>query len=197
LLDLLAKDYQCASMIRSILTAVENGASKQTAGMISTLQLALARINTPEICYVLSGNEFSLDFNDPANPKVFCIGTSPTLCETFSPVISRLITVALKQMNQQGKHHSFVLLDEGPTLYVPKLDQLPATARSNKVATIYMVQDFSQMKKLYGQNEADALISNLNNQFFGRVASLSTAEYVSRLFGKEDRLLRSEGHSDN
>ncbi len=197
LLDLLSKDYQCATMIRSILTAVENGASNQTAGMISTLQLALARINTPEICYVLSGNEFSLDLNDSANPKVLCIGTSPTLCETFSPVISCLITVALKQMNQQGKHHSFVLLDEGPTLYVPKLDQLPATARSNKVATIYMAQDFSQMKKQYGQNEADALISNLNNQFFGRVASLSTAEYVSRLFGKEDRLLRSEGHSDN
>ncbi len=139
----------------------------------------------------------SLNLNDPADPKVLCIGTSPTLCDTFSPVISCLITVALKQMNQQGKHHSFVLLDEGPTLYVPKLDQLPATARSNKVATVYMAQDFSQMKKQYGQNEADAHISNLNNQFFGRVASLSTAEYVSCLFGKEDRLTRSEGHSDN
>ncbi len=197
LLDMLAKDYSCASMIRSILTAVENGASNQIAGMVSTLQLALARINTPEICYVLSGNEFSLDLNDPTHPKILCVGTSPTLCETFSPVISCLVTVALKQMNQQGKHHSFVLLDEGPTLYIPKLDQLPATARSNKVATVYMAQDFAQMKKQYGQNEADALIANLNNQFFGRVASLSTAEYVSRLFGKEDRLLRSEGHSDN
>jgi hypothetical protein len=45
-------------------------------------------------------------------------------------------------MNQQGKRHSFFLLDEGPTLFIPKLDQLPATARSNKVATIYMAQTF-------------------------------------------------------
>ncbi|MDJ1505252.1 type IV secretory system conjugative DNA transfer family protein [Xanthocytophaga agilis] len=197
LLEKLATDFECASMIRSILTAVEMKASNQTAGMVSTLQLGLGRINTPEICYVLSGDEVSLDLNDPKSPKVLCIGTSPTLSETFSPVISCLVTVALKLMNQQGKRHSYVLLDEAPTLYIPHLDQLPATARSNKVATIYMAQDFSQMRKQYGQNEAEVLISNLNNQFFGRVANLHTAEYVSRLFGKEERVIRSESSSDN
>jgi type IV secretory pathway TraG/TraD family ATPase VirD4 len=197
LLELLREDYECASMIRSIVTAVDLKASGQIAGMISSLQVALARINSPEICYVLTGDEFDLDINHSVSPKVLCIGSSPTLSDTFAPVIACLVSVATKQMNRQGKRHSFVLLDEGPTLFIPKLDQLPATARSNKVATVYMAQDFSQMKKQYGQNEADALISNLNNQFFGRVASLSTAEYVSRLFGKEDRLLRSEGHSDN
>ncbi|WP_419836238.1 type IV secretory system conjugative DNA transfer family protein [Xanthocytophaga agilis] len=105
--------------------------------------------------------------------------------------------MALKLMNQQGKRHSFVLLDEAPTLYIPHLDQLPATARSHKVATVYMAQDFSQIRKQYGQNEAEVLISNLNNQFFGRVANLNTAEYVSRLFGKEERVIRSESSSNN
>lgn len=197
LLDKLKQDYQCASMIRSIITAVDMEASNQTAGMVSTLQLGLGRINTPEICYVLSGDEFSLDINDPKEPKMLCIGTSPALSDTFAPVISCLVTVTLKHMNSQGKHHSYVLLDEGPTLYIPKFDQLPATARSNKVATIYLAQDFSQMKKEYGQNEAEAITSNLNNQFFGRVANLHTAEYVSRIFGKQDRLMRSEGLSNN
>jgi type IV secretory pathway TraG/TraD family ATPase VirD4 len=172
-------------------------AASQIAGMVSTLQLGLGRTNTPESCYVLSGDEFSLDINDPKAPKMLCIGTSPTLADTFSPMISCLVTVALKLMNQQGKHHSYVLLDEGPTLYIPKFAQLPATARSNKVATIYMAQDFSQMKKEYGQNETEAITSNLNNQFFGRMANLHTAEYVSRIFGKEDRLMRSEGLSNN
>jgi hypothetical protein len=197
LLRLLAEDYECASMIRSILTAAEMKAANQTAGMVSTLQLVLGRINTPEICYVLSGDEFGLDINDPEDPKVLCLGSSPTLAETFAPLISCTITVALKLMNQQGKRHSFVLLDEAPTLYIPHLDQLPATARSNKVATVYMAQDFSQMRKQYGQNEAEVLISNLNNQFFGRVANLNTAEYVSRLFGKEERVIRSESSSNN
>ena len=103
---------------------------------------------------------------------MLCIGNSPTLSDTFAPVIACLVAVATKQMNQQGKRHSFVLLDEGPTLFIPKLDQLPATARSNKVATIYMAQDFAQMRKEYGQNKAEAITSNLNNQLFGRMASL-------------------------
>ena len=197
LLDLLRQDYECASMIRSIVTAVDLKASSQIAGMISSLQVALARINSPEICYVLSGDEFDLDINHPASPKMLCIGSSPTLSDTFAPVIACLVAVATKQMNQQGKRHSFILLDEGPTLFIPKLDQLPATARSNKVATIYMTQDFSQMKKEYGQNESEAITSNLNNQFFGRVASLPTAEYVSRLFGRKEQLVRSEGRSDS
>jgi len=197
LLELLRQDYECASMIRSIVTAVDLKASSQIAGMISSLQVALARINSPEICYVLSGDEFDLDINHPASPKVLCVGSSPTLSDTFAPVIACLVAVATKQMNQQGKRHSFVLLDEGPTLFIPKLDQLPATARSNKVATIYMAQDFSQMKKEYGQNESEAITSNLNNQFFGRVASLPTAEYVSRLFGRKEQLVRSEGRSDS
>ncbi len=139
LLDLLRQDYQCASMIRSIITAVDMEAANQTAGMVSTLQLGLGRINTPEICYVLSGDEFSLDLNEPTAPKMLCVGTNPTLADTFALVISCLVTVALKLINQQGKHHSYVLLDEGSTLYIPKFDQLPATARSNKVATIYII----------------------------------------------------------
>ncbi len=157
LLELLREDYECASMIRSIVTAVDLKASGQIAGMISSLQVALARINSPEICYVLSGDEFDLDINHPLSPKVLCIGSSPALSDTFAPVIACLIAVATKQMNQQGKRHSFILLDEGPTLFIPKLDQIPATARSNKVATIYMAQDFSQMKKEYGQNESEAI----------------------------------------
>lgn len=195
LLNIIKQDYECASMIRSIATAVENESADQISGVISSLQVVLAKINSPEMCYVLSGDDFSLDLNDPNNPKYLCIGTSPTLVDTFSPVVSCICTVALKLMNQQGKRHSYIMLDEGPTLYIPKLDVVPATARSNKVATIYMAQDFSQMKKEYGQNQAEAIISNLNNQFFGRVASLQTAEYVSKIFGREDRLMTNESNN--
>jgi hypothetical protein len=138
-----------------------------------------------------------MDINDSLDPKLLCIGTSPTLCETLSPVISLLITAALKQMNQQGKHHSMVMLDEAPTLFIPKLDQVPATARSNKVATIYMAQDLSQIRKENGKEEAESIVANLNNQFWGRVSNLQTANYVSGLFGREDKLMRSESQSDS
>ena len=87
------------------------------------------------------------------------------MVEAFAPLISCICTVALKSMNQQNKHHSFVLLDEAPTLYIPKFEQIPATARSNKVVTIFMAQDLSQIEKNYGMKEAETIVSNLNNHF--------------------------------
>lgn len=91
-------------------------------------------------------------------------------------------------MNRPGRLKSVVLLDEAPTIYIPNIEQIPATARSNKIATIFGVQDFSQLVDNYGQDKAQIIISNLGNQFFGRVTNGKTAEMVKVLFSKEDRL---------
>jgi type IV secretory pathway TraG/TraD family ATPase VirD4 len=197
LMSMLETDEGCADMIRSALTAIENEAESQVAGVIGTLQISITRINSPQICWVLSGDDFDLDLNNPLDTKLLTLGSHPTLSDTFSPVISCIATVALKLMNQPGKRHSFVLLDEAPTIYIPKLDMIPATARSNKVATIYMAQDFSQMIASYGKEVADVVIANLNNQFYGRVGSASTAKYISDLFGRVDKQMQSVSKGRN
>ncbi|WP_171025853.1 type IV secretory system conjugative DNA transfer family protein [Hymenobacter jeollabukensis] len=191
-LSMLDTDPECGDMVRSITTAVKQRAEKQVAGVIASLQIVLTRINSPEIAWVLTPDEargegFSLDLNDPQAPKVLVVGNDPTLKETFSPVISCIVAVALKLMNQQHKHPSYVFLDEAATIYVPNLEVIPATARSNKVAMIYMTQDLSQMIDAYGRDKMQVMVSNLNNQFFGKVNSLETAKFVSELVGKEDR----------
>jgi type IV secretory pathway TraG/TraD family ATPase VirD4 len=196
-MSMLETDEQCSDMIRSALTAIENQAESQVAGVFGTLQISIVRINSPEICWVLSGDDFDLDLNNPSHAKLLTLGSHPTLVDTFSPVISCIATVALKLMNQAGKRHSFVLLDEAPTIYIPKLDMIPATARSNKVATIYMAQDFSQMVAGYGKEIADVVIANLNNQFYGRVSSASTAKHVSELFGRDDKRMQSLSRGRN
>ena len=191
-LSMLDTDPECGDMVRSITTAVKQRAEKQVAGVIASLQIVLTRINSPEIAWVLTPDEargegFSLELNDPEAPKVLVVGNDPTLKETFSPVISCIVAVALKLMNQQHKHPSYVFLDEAATIYVPNLEVIPATARSNKVAMIYMTQDLSQMIDAYGRDKMQVMVSNLNNQFFGKVNSLETAKFVSELVGKEDR----------
>ncbi|MBO0360445.1 TraM recognition domain-containing protein [Hymenobacter sp. BT186] len=191
-LSMLDTDPECGDMVRSITTAVKQRAEKQVAGVIASLQIVLTRINSPEIAWVLTPDEargegFSLELNDPQAPKVLVVGNDPTLKETFSPVISCIVAVALKLMNQQHKHPSYVFLDEAATIYVPNLEVIPATARSNKVAMIYMTQDLSQMIDAYGRDKMQVMVSNLNNQFFGKVNSLETAKFVSELVGKEDR----------
>ncbi len=194
---------QSADMIRSIATAIKNKAEKQIAGVVASLQIMVGKINTPEIVWVLTGNDCDLNINDPVNPKLLCLGSDPGRGDTFSPVISLIITVALKQMNQQGKHKSFVLLDEAPTLYIPKFEVIPATARSNKISSVYMAQDFSQMYDMLGRDKAEVIIANLSNQFYGKVSSVHTAKVVSEMIGKEERPItgysqsRSKGASGN
>ena len=194
---LLSTNPETSGTIASLREAIERKAEGQTAGVVSTLQTALRRINTKEIVWVLSGDDFDLNINDPENPKFVTLGNSPTLSSTFAPVVALLATVALKQMNQPGKRPSAVILDEAPTLYIPDFEQLPATGRSNDVATVFGAQDVSQIEDMYGRSKKDALLANLNNQFYGRVGHRETAQYVSDLWGKEYVQQRSQGQSES
>ena len=195
-LSMLETDIECGDQVRSIISAVQTKADKQVGAVLGTLQVTLTRINSPEIVWVLTPNEgagegFSLDLNNKKSPKLLCIGNDPTLKETFSPVVSCVITVALKLMNQQKKHRSYVFLDEAATIYVPGLEVIPATARSNKVAMVYMTQDLAQMTDAYGKDKMQVMVSNLNNQFFGKVNSLETAKFISEMVGREDKEMTS------
>lgn len=193
---LLSTNPETRGTIASLRESVQRKAEGQTAGVVSTLQTALRRINTKEIVWVLSGNDFSLNLNDPDNPRFLTLGNSPALSSTFSPVLALLATVAIKQMNQAGKAASVVILDEAPTLYIPDFDQLPATGREHQVVTVFAAQDISQIEGMYGRNKKDAVLANLNNQFYGRVGQRETAQYVSDLWGMEDVEQRTQGQSE-
>ncbi|MBT9394445.1 TraM recognition domain-containing protein [Hymenobacter sp. NST-14] len=188
-LGMLSTDTESRTMVQSVISSVLGGAEKQTAGIVGQLQLSLAKIATKEISWVLAPDElagegFSLDLNNPADPAVLCLGNDATLSDTFGPLISCIISVCIKKMNQEKKKPSFVVIDEGATIYVPGLEQLPATARSRKVCLLYMTQDYAQMVARYGPELTEVIISNLNNQLIGKVNNEKTAEMVSRMIGK-------------
>lgn len=184
-----------AQTARSIIDAHKLGASSQVAGVVATLQSAIGQINTPEICYVLQADETPLDINNPEERTILTLANNPSLSKTFAPIYSLITTCCIKQMNQQGKHKSFILLDEAPTLYIPDFDQIPNTARSNKIVTVFMLQDYSQMVDMYKQTKAEVLFSALNNHFYGRIASSKTAKMISEQFGKYDKTFRTSSTS--
>jgi len=195
LLSKLQQNVTTAQMTISIFNAMERGAEGQTAGVIGTLQGAIAQINTAELMYIFGGNDFSLDINNPAAPCILTVGSYPTLVTTLAPLCALVITVATKLMNQPNKQKSFVMLDEAPTCFVPNLEILPNTGRSNKVATVLMCQDLAQFTDGYGKEKADVLFASCNNHFYGRVASSLTSETLSKQFGKRDKvyITASEG----
>ncbi len=188
LLEEVSKNYEAGGMVATLRQSFEKEAGNQTAGILSTIQTAIAQLNSKDVFWILSGNDVDLNLNNPQKPTFLCLGNDSTLPQVYAPVISLIISVAMRQMNKPNQQKSVVLLDEAPTIYIPNIEQIPATARSNKIATIFGVQDFSQLVDNYGQDKAQIILANLGNQFFGRVTNGKTAEMVKNLFSKEDRI---------
>ena len=189
---MLCSDDETAGMCKPVKEAADKKeAGAQLAGVVGSLTMQLGKINSPEIAWVLTGDEFTLDLNNPDLPKSLVIGNSPQIVDTLAPILAFISNVALKIMNDKGKNPSLFIMDEAPTLTIPKIEQIPATARSNKLGILYCAQDKSQMDKNLGKESTEAIISNLAFQAFGQVNNLPTAKYASELFGKEYQMIKS------
>ncbi len=191
LVNMVMSDVETKGMVKAVKEAVEKEAYEQLAGVVGSLTMQLQKINTPEICWVLTGSDFTLDLNNPKSPKFIVLGSLPELQSALNPVIAFISTIGLKLMNAQNKLHSIALIDEGPTLFIPNLDKIPAQARSNKLAVVYMAQDFSQMDVMYGKDNRKALAGNLATQFYGNTSELETAKHISEMVGEEYREIAS------
>ncbi|MCR5862552.1 TraM recognition domain-containing protein [Flavobacterium sp. J372] len=156
---------------------------EQLEGQIASAKIALARLSSPQLYYVLSGNDFTLDINNPDYPKIVCMGNNPQKIQIYGAVLSLYVTRLVKQVNMKGKLKSSLVFDEFPTIYLNNMDSLIATARSNKVATCLGIQDFSQLRKDYGREQADVIMNITGNIIAGQVTG-DTAKQLSERFGK-------------
>lgn len=192
IVKILSKDNEIKGYISSLAEAVEQGAEKQVAGVLGTLKNAIGIYNTPDIFWLLSADQTNLNVNSPEKPTMLLIGNNSALSDSYAPLCSLLITVASKLMNEPNKLKSAIIIDESPTIYLPNFEQIPATARSNKVAVIVGAQDISQMNDRYGRDKTEVLISNLGNQFYGRTTNKETADRVVKMFGQREDVVQMQ-----
>lgn len=183
LFTLLRMEPEIEVLINPFVNAYVNDVMEQLEGQIASAKIAMARLSSPSLYYVMSGNDFTLDINNPEDPKIVCMGNNPQKIQTYGAVLSLYITRLVKQVNQKGKLKSSLIFDEFPTIYLNNMDSLIATARSNRVATCLGIQDFSQLRKDYGREQADVLINIVGNIVSGQVAG-DTAKNLSERFGK-------------
>lgn len=174
-----------------------NDAMEQMEGQIASAKVAMARLSSPQLYYVLSGNDFTLDINNPLEPKIICMGNNPQKIQIYGAVLSLYVNRLVKLVNKKGKLKSSLIFDEFPTIYLNNMDSLIATARSNKVSTCLGVQDFSQLRKDYGREQADVIMNITGNIISGQVTG-DTAKQLSERFGKimQDRESISINSSD-
>src|SRR5438093_11809362 len=132
---------------------------EQLEGQIAATKVTMARLSSPQLYYVLSGSDFTLDINNPQELKIVCMGNNPQKIQIYGAVLSLYITRLVKLVNKKGGQKSSLIFDEFPTIYLNNMDSLIATARSNKVATCLGVQDFSQLRKDYGKEQAEVIMN--------------------------------------
>lgn len=183
LFTILRSEKEIEVLINPFITAYLNDAMEQLEGQIASAKIAMARLSSPQLYYVLSGNDFTLDINNPAEPKIVCMGNNPQKIQIYGAVLSLYVSRLIKLVNQKGKLKSSLIFDEFPTIYLNNMDSLIATARSNKVATCLGIQDFSQLRKDYGREQADVIMNITGNIISGQVTG-DTAKQLSERFGK-------------
>jgi len=169
--------------VNPFITAFQNDAMDQLEGQVASAKIGMARLASPQLYWVLSGNDFTLDINNPDKPKVICVGNNPEKQGIYGAVISLYVSRLVKLVNKKDRQKCALIFDEFPTLFLNNMDSLIATARSNKVATILGMQDFSQLRKDYGKEQADVIVNICGNIISGQVMG-ETARLLSDRFGR-------------
>lgn len=163
--------------------AWKSGAADQLQGQIASAKIPLSRMISPQLYWVMSGDEFTLDINNPDDPKILAVGNNPDRQNIYGAALGLYNSRIVKLINKKYQLKSSVIIDELPTIYFKGLDNLIATARSNKVAVLLGFQDFSQLKRDYGDKEAAVVMNTVGNIFSGQVVG-DTAKTLSDRFGK-------------
>jgi hypothetical protein len=184
-------------LINPFISAWRNKAMAQLEGQIASAKIGLARLASPQLYYVLSGNDFTLDINNPLEPKIVCMGNNPQKTQTYGAVLSLYVNRLLKLINKKGMEKSSLIFDEYSSIFVGGMDAHIAVARGYRSATTLGLQSYSQLRKDYGREQADVITSLPGNIISGQGTG-DTAKSLSENFGKimQDRESKSINSSD-
>jgi hypothetical protein len=183
LFALLQKEEEIKALINPFISAYRNNAMAQLEGQIASAKIGLARLSSPQLYYVLSGNDFTLDINNPEKPKVVCMGNNPQKIDTYGAVLSLYVSRLLKLVNKKDKLKSSLIFDEFPTLVATGIVSTISTGRSNLISCTLGIQSIEQMKKEYGGEFAEIIAGISGNIISGQVTGES-AKKLSETFGK-------------
>jgi len=184
------------TFLNPFVSAYVNNATAQLEGQIASAKISMARLSSPRLYWVMSGNDFSLDINNPKEPKLVCMGNSPQKQQIYGAVLSLYISRMVKICNRKGQEKSAFLFDELATIVFSGVDQVIGTARSNKIAMWLSVNDYSQLKRDYGAEQAEVILNTVGNIISGQVTGES-AKQLSERFGRIMQARQSKSVNSN
>ncbi len=183
LFTILTSYPELENYLSPFMDAWKGNAQDPLQGQIASAKIPLTRMISPQLYWVMTGNDFSLDINNPKEPKLLCVGNNPDRQNIYSAALGLYNSRIVKLINKKKQLKCAVIIDELPTIYFRGLDNLIATARSNKVGVLLGFQDFSQLTRDYGEKESKVIQNTVGNIFSGQVVG-ETAKTLSERFGK-------------
>lgn len=195
--DTLFSNEELHSLLSPFKSAYDNKAFDQLEGQVGTLKIFLSRLATKESFWVFSGDELDFKISNPDNPTIVILASDPNTQDINSALYSVVLNRLLKLVNSKGNLPSGVIADELPTIYIHKIDNLIATARSNKVAVMLGLQEIPQFKQFYKKEVADTITAIVGNIFSGSARDKSTLDWLEKVFGKIKQKSQSMSVNNN
>lgn len=191
LFEILYSHSELFELLSSFYSSFKNGAFDQLEGQVGTLRVFLAKLATKEAYYIFGEEEFSLDISNPENPSILVLASNPQTQNINSTLFALVVSRITKLVNKKGNLPFGLIADEVPTLYIHKVEELLATARSNKVGVVLGLQELPQFKKQYGKDKAETITSVIGNLFSGAARHPDTLSWLENAFGKKKQLSES------
>lgn len=118
---------------------------------------------------------------------------------TMRPLITAWMDAALRAVMTLGPDRSRLIwnvIDELPALdKIPCLNQVATRGRKYGIASILGYQNFAQLKRVYGPEDAQTIISTCQNMLTLRVPDFATAEHVAKNLSTQEVLEKGENVS--
>lgn len=182
--DSLFKNEEIGSLLSPFKTAYDNKAFDQLEGQIGTLKIFLSRLATKESFWVFSGDEVELKITDRENPSILILASDPGTQDINSALYSAVLNRTLRLVNSKHNLPGGIIADEFPTIYIHKIDNVVATARSNRVAVLLGLQEIPQLRQFYKKEVADTISAIVGNILSGSARDKNTLDWLEKLFGK-------------
>lgn len=183
LFTVLNYEPEIQTLVNPFSNAFLNDVMETVDNQLASVKIPLGRLSSPSLYYLLSGNDFTLDINNPDAPKIFCLGNDPLKADALAPVISLICDRMNKIINQPGKHRCATLYDEFATIRASSVLRVIGQGRSNNIICIIALQDYSQLKQVYSREEAESIFNMTGNIISGQVSG-ETAKLLAERFPK-------------
>lgn len=194
---ILNSESEITTLINPFISAYLADVMETVESQFASVKIPLGRLSSPSLYYILSGNDFTLDVNNPREPKIVCLGNDPIKADALAPIISLFVDRLNKIINQKGRYKCATIYDEFATLRASSVSKVIATGRSNDIVCLLALQDYSQLKQIYSKEEAEMIFNMTPNIIAGQVSG-ETAKLLAERFPKtmQDRQSLSINSSD-